>query len=71
MVSMHKWSLAVATCLMACTRPSDEYNVHIYGAATDLDTIEAAPEAMGGQIEYARYRFWGQPRSWTDGPMGR
>ena len=55
---------------MACTRPSDEYNVHIYGAATDLDTIEAAPEAMGGQIEYARYRFWGSNRSWTDGPMG-
>ncbi len=52
---------AALVCLLssACYRPSDSYDVHVYGAGTDLDAILPAPEPMGGMIEYARWRFHG------------
>jgi hypothetical protein len=56
---MHAMKLLILGLAIGCTRPSDNYDVHVYGAATDLDSIESAPQEMGGQIEYARYRFWG------------
>ncbi|MFH1465594.1 MAG: hypothetical protein ABIO70_14500 [Pseudomonadota bacterium] len=43
----------------ACYRPSDPYDVHLYGSGTDLDSVLPAPAPMGGMIEYARFRFWG------------
>ncbi len=52
-------SLSMVAGLSGCYRPSDEYDVHIYGAGTDLDAILPAPVPMGGMIEYARFRFWG------------
>ena len=71
---MRTGTILCFTLGLACTRPSDQYDVHVYGASTDLDTIETAPRAMGGQIEYARYRFWGTNLShgltglWGDEP---
>jgi len=44
---------------MACYRPSDSYDVHVYGSGTDLDAIQPVPEPMGGMIEYARFQFHG------------
>jgi hypothetical protein len=43
----------------ACYRPSDSYDVHLYGEGTDLDEILPEPVPMGGMIEYARFQFFG------------
>lgn len=51
--------LILSILATACYRPSDGYDVHIYGAGTDLDAIEPAPQPMGGMIEYARFQFEG------------
>jgi hypothetical protein len=56
---MRRLILCIFGLTLGCVRPSDTYDVHLYGAATELDTLEAPPTEMGGQIEYARYRFWG------------
>lgn len=45
--------------LLACIRPSDDYEVAVYGAGNEFDEVLPAPEAHGGVIEYGRYRLWG------------
>jgi len=42
-----------------CIRPTDEYEVKLYGGATELDQILPPGEPMGGQIEYFRFRMHG------------
>lgn len=51
--------LAGALALSACVRPSDTYDVDIYGAGTPVDDILPAPTPMGGLVELARVRLWG------------
>ncbi len=51
--------ITLSILAVACYRPSDSYDVHVYGGGTDLDAIEPAPEPMGGMIEYARFQFLG------------
>ena len=50
------WLMMILT---SCVRPTDQYDVALHGAGTDLAEIEAAPSPMGGRIEAARYRLWG------------
>ena len=50
--------LSLLAC-SACYRPSDSYDVHIYGAGTDLDAILPEPQPMGGMIEYVRLNYFG------------
>ena len=49
----------VWTTILGCFRPSDTYDVHLWGEGTELDEVLPDPEPMGGQIEYARMRMWG------------
>jgi hypothetical protein len=45
--------------LLTCARPSDVYDVQLFGAGTGLESIEPAPSPMGGRIEIARFQLWG------------
>jgi hypothetical protein len=45
--------------LLACIRPSADYEVAVYGAGNEFDAVLPAPEAHGGVVEYGRYRLWG------------
>jgi len=45
--------------LLACIRPSADYEVGVYGAGNEFDAVLPAPEAHGGVVEYGRYRLWG------------
>ncbi len=56
---MHRTVFLLSLLSLGCYRPSDEYDVHLYGAGTDLDAIMPEPQAMGGVIEYARFQFHG------------
>ncbi|MDP6931798.1 MAG: hypothetical protein QGG40_02735 [Myxococcota bacterium] len=54
------WSPVLCLGLLTgCIRPSDTYEVDLYGAGTELDAVLPAPEPMGGVIEYTRMRLWG------------
>lgn len=44
---------------LACIRPSDTYDVQLYGQGTELDMVLPAPAPMGGRVEIARMRLWG------------
>ncbi len=52
--------LVSALALMGCIRPSDRYDVGIVGDGVAVDDLQPAPSEMGGAIEYARVRFWGE-----------
>lgn len=52
-------ALAGALLLAGCVRPSDSYEVDVYGAGTPVDDILPAPTSMGGLVELARVRLWG------------
>ncbi|MCB9676715.1 MAG: hypothetical protein H6737_16480 [Alphaproteobacteria bacterium] len=45
--------------LSACIRPSDDYEVRLYDASTELDQILPPGDPMGGQIEYFRFALNG------------
>jgi hypothetical protein len=45
--------------LFSCIRPSDDYDVSLSGAGTELQAIEPAPTPMGGRIELVRYQLLG------------
>lgn len=50
---------AVLAVTLACVRPSDEYEVHLFSQGATLDAIQAPPEPMGGRLEWARFRMHG------------
>ncbi|MEZ4316723.1 MAG: hypothetical protein R3F61_04450 [Myxococcota bacterium] len=52
-------SFMTILALTACIRPTDEYDVKLYGEVTELDQILPPGEPMGGQIEYFRYHMNG------------
>ncbi len=51
--------LTAILALTGCYRPTDSYNVAIYGQGTTLDEVLPAPEPMGGLVEVSRVRLWG------------
>jgi hypothetical protein len=75
MGTRHTGTVLLGALLVAgCVRPSDEYDVDIYGAGTPVDDILPAPTPMGGVVEMARVRFWGSNLGhglagpWSDQP---
>jgi hypothetical protein len=52
-------AFALVILATGCVRPSDSYEVALYGDGTPIDDILPEPEPMGGVIEYARLRIWG------------
>ncbi len=53
------WTLVAVMALSGCYRPTDSYDVHVYGTGSQLDHVLPEASVLGGLVEVSRVHLWG------------